>query len=44
MDKEGPLYTFDEMRELLEKREPALKDFFEQLYLAARPVNGMIKQ
>ena len=28
VEKEGPLYMFDEMQELLEKREPALKDFF----------------
>jgi hypothetical protein len=34
---EGPIYTFDEMRTLLEASEPDLKDFFTQLYSAARP-------
>jgi len=35
--QEHPMYTFDEMRESLEQHEPRLKDFFDQLYLAARP-------
>ena len=35
--KESPIYTLDEMRGSLERHEPALKDFFDQLYLAARP-------
>ena len=35
--KEGPIYGFDEMRELLQESEPSLKDFFNQLYSAARP-------
>jgi len=33
----GPIYTFDEMRTLLETSEPDLKDFFTQLCSAARP-------
>ena len=37
MKNEGPIYTFDEMRTLLEASEPDLKDFFTQLYSAARP-------
>jgi len=37
VQKENPIYDFDEMRELMEEIEPALKDFFEQLYIAARP-------
>ena len=36
MKNEGPIYTFDEMRTLLEASEPYLKDFFTQLY-SARP-------
>ena len=35
--KEGPIYAFDEMRNLLQEKEPNLKNFFDQLYLAARP-------
>jgi hypothetical protein len=34
--KDDPIYSFDEMRESLEEHEPRLKDFFDQLYLAAR--------
>ena len=34
---EGPIYTFNEMRTLLEASEPNLKDFFTQLYSVARP-------
>ena len=30
MKNEGPIYTFDEMRTLLEASEPDLKDFFTQ--------------
>jgi hypothetical protein len=37
VEKEHTIYKFDEMRESLEEREPRLKDFFDQLYLAARP-------
>jgi len=36
--KEGPIYEFDEMRRLLQEIEPSLKEFFDQLYLAARPL------
>src|SRR5687767_8276999 len=35
--KESSIYEFDEMRESLEECEPGLKNFFDQLYLAARP-------
>ncbi|RIB22321.1 hypothetical protein C2G38_2033679 [Gigaspora rosea] len=35
--KEGPIYLFDEMRELLPQIDPSLKNFFDQLYLLARP-------
>ncbi len=35
--KEKTIYTFDTMRELLKERDPALKNFLQQLYLAARP-------
>ncbi|CAG8565237.1 25029_t:CDS:2 [Gigaspora margarita] len=35
--KEGPIYLFDEMRELLLQIDPSLKNFFDQLYLLARP-------
>ncbi|RIB08735.1 hypothetical protein C2G38_324754 [Gigaspora rosea] len=35
---EGPIYSFDEMRQLFEEIQPSLKDFFYQLYLAARPL------
>ncbi|RIB13952.1 hypothetical protein C2G38_2324121 [Gigaspora rosea] len=37
IQKEGPLYLFDEMRELLPQIDSSLKDFFDQLYLLARP-------
>ncbi|RIB03282.1 hypothetical protein C2G38_2225544, partial [Gigaspora rosea] len=37
VQKEGPIYSFDEMRELLTQTDPSLKDFFNQLYLLARP-------
>ncbi|RIB07638.1 hypothetical protein C2G38_2213855 [Gigaspora rosea] len=37
MQKEGPIYSFDEMRELLTQTDPSLKDFFNQLYLLAQP-------
>ena len=33
--KEKTIYTFDTMWELLEERDPALKNFLQQLYLAA---------
>ncbi|RIB21992.1 hypothetical protein C2G38_2243590 [Gigaspora rosea] len=36
-DEEGPIYSFDEMRELLTQTDTSLKDFFNQLYLLARP-------
>src|SRR6266540_388255 len=36
--KKGPIYGFDEMRELLQESEPSLKDFLDQLYSAARPL------
>jgi hypothetical protein len=36
--KEVPIYDFDEMRNLLQEIEPSLKYFFDQLYLAARPL------
>ncbi|RIB14759.1 hypothetical protein C2G38_2194102 [Gigaspora rosea] len=35
--KEGPIYLFDEMRELLPQIDPSLKNFFDQLYLLAWP-------
>jgi hypothetical protein len=41
---EHTIYTFDEMRESLEEHEPRLKDFFDQLYLAARPHEGRSDQ
>ncbi|RIB03515.1 hypothetical protein C2G38_2224849 [Gigaspora rosea] len=37
VQKEGPIYSFDEMRELLTQTDSSLKDFFNQLYLLARP-------
>jgi hypothetical protein len=37
LKKEGPIYTFDEMRGLLQGTKPSLGDFLDQLYLAARP-------
>ncbi|CAG8642830.1 6460_t:CDS:1, partial [Ambispora gerdemannii] len=37
LKKESPIYTFDEMRRLLQGIEPSLEDFFDQLYLVARP-------
>ncbi|CAG8837415.1 33003_t:CDS:2, partial [Gigaspora margarita] len=37
VQKEGPIYSFDEMRELLTQTNPSLKDFFNQLYLLAWP-------
>lgn len=36
--KEGPIYSFDEMRELLPHIDPSLKTFFDQLYSLARPL------
>ncbi len=36
--EEGPIYAFDEMRRLFQEIELSLKDFFDQLYLAARPL------
>src|SRR6185312_15006938 len=36
--KEGPIYSFDQMRDLLQEKEPSLKAFFNQFYLAARPM------
>ena len=35
---EDPIYVFDEMRELFQETDPTLKDFFDQLYSAARPL------
>ena len=35
--KQKPIYNFDELRELLENKDPNLCYFFDQLYLAARP-------
>jgi hypothetical protein len=37
VEKKEPIYDFDEMRRIMEESEPALKHFFTQLYLAARP-------
>ncbi|RIB17291.1 hypothetical protein C2G38_2246466 [Gigaspora rosea] len=34
---EDPIYAFDELRKLFQETDPTLKDFFEQLYSAARP-------
>jgi hypothetical protein len=39
VEKEGPVYEYDEMRNLLQTKEPNLKDFFDQLYSAARRQN-----
>ena len=36
-EKEGPIYEFEELRNLLQTKEPSLKVFFDQLYSAARP-------
>ena len=36
-EKEGPIYDFEELRNLLQTKEPSLKIFFDQLYSAARP-------
>ena len=33
--QEGSIYEFDTMQKLLKKIDPALKDFFQQLYLVA---------
>ncbi len=38
LKKEGLIYEFDEMRSLLQGIEPSLKDFFDQLYLTAQPL------
>ena len=35
--KKETIYSFDEMRRIFEEIEPGLKDFFDQLYSAARP-------
>jgi len=35
--KQETIYSFDEMRRIFEEIEPGLKDFFDQLYSAARP-------
>ncbi|CAG8644617.1 29930_t:CDS:2 [Gigaspora margarita] len=35
--KEGPIYLFDKMRELLSQIDPSLKKFFNQLYSLAQP-------
>jgi len=36
-EKESPIYDFEELRNLLQTKEPSLKIFFDQLYSAARP-------
>jgi len=41
--EEGPIYSFDEMRDLFQEKEPSLKAFFNQLYLAARPTERNIQ-
>ncbi len=38
LKKEGLIYEFDEMQSLLQEIESSLKDFFDQLYLVARPL------
>ena len=37
VEKEGPIYEFEELRNLLQTKKPSLKVFFDQLYSAARP-------
>ena len=37
VEKKEPIYDFYEMGRIMEESEPALKQFFTQLYLAARP-------
>ena len=37
VEKKEPIYDFYEMRRIIEESEPTLKQFFTQLYLAARP-------
>ena len=37
---EGPIYTFDEMRTLLEASEPDLKDFFTRSTIRTQTDNG----
>ncbi|CAG8537958.1 10595_t:CDS:1, partial [Ambispora gerdemannii] len=37
LKKESSIYTFDEMRRLLQGIEPSLGNFFDQLYLVAQP-------
>jgi len=36
--KEEPIYLFDEMRRMFQEIDPGLKDFFNHLYSAARPL------
>ncbi len=36
--KEQSIYSFSEMRKIFQEIESSLKDFFDQLYLAARPL------
>ena len=38
IEKQKPIYNFDELRELLENKDSNLCYFFDQLYLATRPL------
>ncbi|RIB00850.1 hypothetical protein C2G38_2232719 [Gigaspora rosea] len=38
VEKEASIYDLDEMQRLFQEIEPSLKDFFDQLYLVARPL------